>query len=286
MDSSEDEFESLSRRIEQRERQTRRWVWIWTLIPIVVAFLFLAYTVWQIAKAEGNLSRANAELEQATQRLATADSNLRELRTQIPAAQATVTAAEATQAKLQADLSKVQVVLATSTAALSRSQSDLATTTAELGQARVYASDTCKIEPEYLKNYMGNGFLEGQILLYALELQKDKVPWNEKGSSIEDGFDSPRFAMFVLHHVGKLSDQPLNTLPWSILQRIPDPMDGDIVHYEAGYTMFFYRNLGYEVSEDGYSFEPYDCVIGMTPLGIQALKVNFATIIEYLSLPR
>lgn len=282
MTSSEDQLESLSRKIEQRELHARRRVWLWTLVPVLVAGLFLAYTFWQIANAEGRLNRAEATLEQTTLKLATADTSLKESLTRIPAAQATITAAESTQAKLRTDLSKVQVALATSTAALSRSQSDLATTTAELGQARVFASDACEIHPEYLKNYMGNGSLEGQILLYALELQKDKVSWNDNGSSIEDGFDSPRFSMFVLHHVGKLLDQPIRTLPWKILQRTPDPMDGDIVHYEAGYTMFYYRYLGYDVQ----TLENLDCVVGMTPLGIQVLKVNFANIIEYLSLPR
>ncbi len=286
MTSSEDEFESLSRKIAQRERQTRRWVWLWTLVPIIVAGVFLAYTAWQIATAEGKLNQAEANLQQVTLKLATADTGLKDLTTLIPAAQATVTAARATQVQLQSDLSQAQAALAISTAELSRAQSDLATTTAELGQARIFASDACKINPEYLKNYMGNESLEGKILLYALELQNDKVPWNEKGSSLEEGFDSPRFAMFVLQHVGKLTDRPITTLPWTILSPAPDPVDGDIVRYDAGYTMFFYRNLGYDVSEDGLSFENWDCVIGMTPLGIQVLKVNFEDIIEYLELPR
>jgi hypothetical protein len=54
------------------------------------------------------------------------------------------------------------------------------------------------------------------------------------------------------------------------LPRRSKPLVGDVVFYQAGYTMFYYEYRG------GSPF-----VIGMTPLGVLALKPDFAPVISY-----
>ena len=55
METPEEQIESLARKIEQREKLTRRRAWLITLIPVIFAGLFLTYTIWQIAQAEQKL---------------------------------------------------------------------------------------------------------------------------------------------------------------------------------------------------------------------------------------
>ncbi len=273
MNSSEEQLEELARKIEQRQLITRRWVWLTTMIPIIFAVVFLVYTLWQINIAVQKRNQAVTALEQATLELATVEAK-------IPAAQATVTAAEATQVQLQVGLSQAQVALATSTAELANVQAALATSNADMLTARGFTPYACSISPERLKEH-AYGTRQADVLNYLFSLQQKNVAWNPHGFSIADGFDSPNFALFVLQNA---TEPPLvspdiqrDTLPWNIitLPSTTSPKDGDIIYYESGYTMFYY-NIG--VDPDPNTMQYYiPCVIGMTPLGIQVLKVDFAT---------
>ncbi len=95
------------------------------------------------------------------------------------------------------------------------------------------------------------------LLLSIHELQEAGVGW-DLSNTPERGFHSPGFAEYVLDRSFGLS--------LSDLERTENqhPRPGDVVVYDTGYTMFYFRD------RDGIEF-----VIGMTPVGIVALKYDF-----------
>jgi hypothetical protein len=106
---------------------------------------------------------------------------------------------------------------------------------------------------------------QSELLFHILEMRDQGVGWKLGGTSPEEGFDSPSFAAYVLeqHH--------LLNVPFSERYRLrelmtptPDPQVGDLIFYDTGYTMFFFKDAR------GNPF----CV-GMTPVGIVALEIEF-----------
>ncbi len=264
MNSSEEQLESLSRKIDERERRARRIAWLVTVIPIIFAGLLLAYTIRQI-------SIKQAELNQIEK-----DASV--LRTQATQAQAALAIA-------QTDISQANEVLATATAQLDTTTLQLATTTAKLGDAQLelnqvqaFAGFGCRINDEVLKEYLSNYTTQAQVFGYLQEKQYGDVPWNPSGFSETEGFDSPNFALYVLQKYNLISpDYQPGTLPWQILPTTSIPENGDIVFYESGYTMFYYK-LPVEYG----SSETRECVLGMTPLRVKSLDINFAKQLGFL----
>lgn len=119
---------------------------------------------------------------------------------------------------------------------------------------------------------------EARILETILNLRDRDVRWRLGGQNPEQGFDSPSFAMFILRELGKVEGliQPGESLlnaSRQLSQRLPQksqPEVGDIVIYPAGYYLFYFRD------ERNNPF-----VIGMTPMGITALKPDFANPVGY-----
>jgi hypothetical protein len=279
MDSSEEKIESLAQKIEQREKLARRRAWLVTLIPIVFAGLFLAYTIWQIAQAEQQLAKKTSEL-------ANVENEISAFRTQLPEAEATLGAVQVVAEELQSELSQSQADLSQSRSALATATAQLSETQKELDAARVFAQNNCPIDEMVLKEYTSDYTLQAQVLIYLFEAQRNKqIPWNPGGFSETDGFDSPNFALYVLQNA--ISGLPLvstdyqpGSLPWNILQSITTPHDGDIVYYQSGYTMFYY-----ELPVSYGSEEKMKCVIGMTPLGIISQQMGFAEDLGALRVP-
>lgn len=272
MDSPEQQLESLSQKIEERERLARRRAWLITLIPIIFAGLFLTYTIWQIAQAE-------LKLAQKTSELASVDNEIIFLRTQLPEAQATLGAVQQLTDELQSDLSQAQAGLATASAELTEKQN-------ELTGAGDLIRSACSINAEALKEYSSDYTPQAQVLLYLLETQFYKdIPWNPGGFSEADGFNSPDFALFVLQNAVSgypliSLDYPPGTLPWNILKVTTAPQNGDIAYYQSGYAMFYF-----ELPVSYGSSETMSCVIGMTPLGVIAQKLGFAQELGFLKVP-
>jgi len=273
MTSPEEQLESLSHKIEQRELQTRRRVWLLSFVPLVFAGLFLVYTVWIIAKAEGRL-------KQTTMQLATVDTKMGILNTKVPEAQATLAAVKTAKAQLQTDFSQAQ-------AALSQVQIDLATKTVELGlkeeimnRSQFFEGTAC-IDEMVLKEYASDYTLQAQMFIFLLNMQQWGIPWNPDGFSETEGFDSPNFALYALQKNNLISSNyKPGTLPWNILPAISWPENGDIVYYKSGYTMFYFElPISYNNSTTR------SCVIGMTPLGILVQKMEFAEWIGFLKVP-
>ena len=282
MDFSEEQLESLSRKIEERERLARRRAWLVTIIPIFLAGLLLAYTIWQISIKQNELN----QIERDTSAL----------RTHVPQAQNTLAAAltsqvevEATKAQVQAELFQAQVDLSQAQATLSQGQAVLATQIVEIGQkeeimnaGQSFQGNACPIAEEVIKEYASSNTPQAQMLLFLIEMQYRGIPWNPNGFSETDGFDSPNFAIFALQNnlVESSDSYKKGNLPWDFLPAMPWPQNGDIVYYKSGYTMFYFE---LPISYSNPKTRP--CVIGMTPLGILSQKMEFAEWIGFLKVP-
>lgn len=119
--------------------------------------------------------------------------------------------------------------------------------------------------------------LQAGLLLRIWDMKTRGVGWRLEGYSPDDGFDSPSFVTYLLETAGLLEDG--RTIRYDLatkLQRTDSLRVGDIILYEAGYAMFYFED------RDGAAF-----CIGMTPIGILTLKVNFGPpIIGYFNSSR
>jgi hypothetical protein len=251
MESPEEQLESLSRRIEERERLSRRRAWLLAGIPILFAALFLAYTVWQIAQAQTKLAATNDQLARVEKAYAG-------LQTKMPQAQTALAVA-------QAEIAQASDSLATATAQVGEAMS-------ELNRVQAFSEYACGIDATVLKEYSGSATLQSRVLLFLQESLYGNIPWNPGGFSEFDGFDSPNFALYVLQIHGLASPDILPGIrPWEFLPAASVPENGDIVYYESGYTMFYYK-----LPSQYEGTEMRECVIGMTPLRVKSLDVMFA----------
>lgn len=275
MDTPEEQIETLARNIERRELLARRRAWLLSLVPLIFAGLLLAYTVWQVAGAKLELAQTEAQLSTTSSQLDTVESNLTSLQSQLPTAQAALTQAGE-------ELAQSQVALTTARQDLDRSQAALATAQADLKEAQVFIQNACPINVDALKDYLSHETPQAWLLRYLLDHQAGaNVPWNPAGFSLEEGFDSPNFALFALQELDFLSREfGAGTRLWNVLPPTDQLADGDIVYYDSGYTMFYFN-----LPIDYYGSETRACVIGMTPLGIQSRMMNFAESPNFLKAP-
>src|SRR5262249_47300093 len=111
------------------------------------------------------------------------------------------------------------------------------------------------------------------LLEVILQLRERKVRWRLGGASVEEGFDSPSFAAFILVEEKALAGQPgdgdLLARSRQLAANLPkaeEPLrPGDLIFFPGGYALFWFLDQ---------NAQPF--VIGMTPLGIVALEPSFA----------
>ena len=100
--------------------------------------------------------------------------------------------------------------------------------------------------------------------IFAMRYQD--VRWELGGTSPEKGFDSPSFAAYLLIVKNEILDIDFKER-YRLRELLPgtdSPRPVDLIFYDIGYTMFYFRD------RSGVPF-----CIGMTPLGIVALEINF-----------
>jgi len=114
---------------------------------------------------------------------------------------------------------------------------------------------------------------QSELLNDILVMVERGVGWKLGGLSPGDGFDSPSFVAFLLEKHGLLGHYRAVDVRYrldEVIQSTSRPGMGDVVFYLYGYTMFYFK-----IPRE----EPF--VIGMTPLGIHALRLNFVNIIRF-----
>lgn len=97
-----------------------------------------------------------------------------------------------------------------------------------------------------------------------LLIDNNKVKWHLGGNSPEKGFDSPSFAAYMINKFSKTEVPSGDRYKLKeILPPTTQPKVGDIVFYEHGYAMFYFK----------YRNQPF--VVGMTPIGLTSLNLDF-----------
>lgn len=168
---------------------------------------------------------------------------------------------------------------------LHKTEEQLRATEEALREASNLRKYVVSVDFSILKYYDTHNPPVGRLLSDILFESKD-IKWKLNGKSPEEGFDSPGYAAYVLSRVRgvpgiNLSDIGNINVRQRLLEKLPPkPPDsplqaGDLIFYEGGFTMFYFVQ-----DEDSASFNKSDkkeFVIGMTPLGVIALKKDFAS---------
>ena len=250
-----DEF---NRRIERGHRNALLRTFLLSIAIVAAAALLLAVTLWEIGTATSRLADAN-------QRLAAAQSQLTLIGDQIGAANDAKAKAEAELQKSQAALDAANQQAQALNAQVADLTGQLEDTKKALAEALDLNKQIYKLDWSELKMmYMTNG--PAVEVLEVVNDLKDRTKWSMSNTP-DKGYNSPGFAALIL--------QKLNRLPTGGLASLPrdsnPPNVGDIVTYEGGYHMFYFRD-----------HEHRDFVVGMTPFGVEALNADFAKRVSVL----
>lgn len=284
----------LTENVEKRERTARRRAVVYSLIPVVLALSLLIVISIQIRNAALQLNQANSrlslaqtELQQSSKQFAVVQNELQQVRDQLSTSQKELKDSQDRLNQTNEELSRSQLEVDKLQNKVDQLNKELNEITNQLK----YATDFKKYEfsgnlPLTIKQ-LCTDYNAQCALLIDIAFKKGDIGWKLNGTSPNEGFDSPGFAAYMLN---EYRDQAFIL---SIMPPIPSnptqddlqkllgleidlqpPGIGDMVYYEAGYTMFYFKD------EQG---EPY--VIGMTPLGILALKADFARNHGYSHIP-
>lgn len=284
----EQTIQSLMEAAEQRERQSRQRAFLYASVPIVLAIALVAFTALQIQRlgrvqselsaTENKLEMTNTQLIQSEQQIAQSEGVLDELKTDLGQTQRDYQKAvddlEATRKELEQanrDLDETRRKAEALQERVDELEKELQDLTVQLHEATTFKRFEVSIEPEAGKEvylFMSGDQLE--LFYKLLDLQYSTVRFNPTGSSFEQGFNSPNFAVSMLDSYGLLPrGYDFSQRPWQQLPHTRFPDNGDLVYYESGYTMFYFA-------------VPEEFVIGMTPVGILTLRPDFAPILGYL----
>jgi hypothetical protein len=245
-------LEGLVDQVEARERSARRRTLVFTLVPIIVATILLAYISSKVREYNQELDKLRAELEATEDQLAAADKKLR-----------------VTEEKL-----------ATTEKKLSATQKKLAQAEQQLKATTSLAQHTHPVRWQDIKG-AANTLPDGArtTLFDVLFASENQFRWKLGGRSPSEGFDSPGFAYYMLTdglQAGTSLVDPIKPEASARehlcgkLPRAAKPRPGDLACYLGGYTMFYFHDS---------KGEPF--VIGMTPKGVVALDPDFAGSPDY-----
>ena len=271
MNTREPGYEELLGRLEQRERAGRRTALVWTLVPALLALAFLGYSGWQLTTA----SEQVATLEEQAATLEEQATALRAERTQL-AAQADDLRAQSQELHREAEARGQHI---------ERLETEIGDLHRQLGEAEQRLQQTLDLDRFRhpvdfvdLKVIFSRHPKEARRLEMIMSLRERGVRWRLGGQTIDEGFDSPGFAAFVLQESGLPSGFdwdahgliPASRELYALLRATDGPRVGDLVFYPAGYALFYF------LDQDNKPF-----VIGMTPQGIVALNPDFSEPVGY-----
>ena len=95
-------------------------------------------------------------------------------------------------------------------------------------------------------------------------IDANEIKWHLGGNSPEQGFDSPSFATYLINKFSTVNIAASER--YNLKETLPsttNPKVGDVVFYEYGYAMIYFRHKG----------QPF--VVGMTPIGLASLTLEF-----------
>jgi hypothetical protein len=275
--------------LEARYSRRERWVLVRTAllsaVPVVMGIVLLWWTLNEVRVAQSNLAVAKEQLAETETVLVATREDLGNTGSQLEAVRRQLTGTEAELEATRAELGTARSELGEAKEQLSRAKETLDKTETELFETRRQLEVALRTSASYRENLYDLDWTElkmiasssetYKILTYVNDLRQADVGWSARGTRPEEGFNSPTFAAYILQQVdperfppGKPAATVLGGLERvAIGARRP----GDIVVYDSGYHMFYFRD------RDGVDF-----VVGMTPDGIAALKMAFGPTIRYV----
>lgn len=251
------ELPAMLERIERREQAARRRTVLYSLAPVALTVVLLGYTASSVRTAKQQVDGLKNESTTYTTQIDTLKKGAESYKTQSQSLQTDLENYKNQVADLQSQLAETQKALSEA-ANLSRVVRPI-----DYGNAK-----------ELANRFPGSE----SLLLGLLELRQRRIKWKVGGQSLQEGFDSPSFAMYTLRQKRITGSEPRPgetqaDASRDLYNRLPptnQPRTGDLVFYPAGYAMFYFDDR-----QDG----PF--VVGMTPFGVAALKSDFAKPIGY-----
>ena len=261
-------LEHLSERIEQGQRKAVIRTIVLSILTVAVAALFLVFTLREIEDARQQLSTVNSQIatanaakESAQAAFKTAQDALKSAQDALKSAEARATTLAQQVSALDAKLNDAQKSLADSQRALADSQKALADSKKALAEALDLGKYVYKLNWGETK-MMFVEFGSAAPILEVVTNLKGRVRWGMSNTQA-GGYNSPGFATLVMQQLHKL---PVNGNLDSLPHDNGTPNVGDIVVYDSGYHMFYFRD------HDRREF-----VLGMTPFGVTALNYEFGS---------
>lgn len=161
---------------------------------------------------------------------------------------------------LRAEIATQSAALQDVTAKLQATQQALATAEKSVAEASNFVKHVHSLDWRNEKLLASRYPHTGRLLEVLGQVQQQNPHFGVQNNP-SGGFTSPGLADYVLARAAG-PDVKYDTLPL----RNGAPQPGDVIRYDAGYTMFFFQDVPPNAT-------PF--VVGMTPIGIAALDPNF-----------
>jgi hypothetical protein len=251
-----DQLPVLLERIERREKSARGRAILYALLPVAFTVVLLGYTASSVRNAQKQVDDLKAEATTYTTQIDTLKKNAESYKNQSQSLQGDTENYKTQVTELQAQLAETQKTLSEAVN-LSRGLR-----TIDYANAKELAS-----------RFPGSESLVQDLL----DLRQRRLKWKAGGQTLQEGLDSPSFAMYFLRQkrvpgIELRPGESLSEASRNLYDKLPSttqPRTGDLVFYPAGYAMFYFAD------PQG----PF--VLGMTPFGITALKSDFAKPVGY-----
>jgi len=238
-------FEQLSKRIEQGQRKALVRTFVLAFATVAIAAIFLVFTLNKLEDAHQQLTKVTNQVAATSALHFAAQRDLEKAQRDLKAAQDALKSEADRAAALQNQVTALQA--------------QLATLMKQLAEALDLGKHVYKLEWGGLKE-MATTIGAAVNVLDVIEQLKSQVHWGMSNTPA-GGYNSPGFAKLVLQRLNKLpADGNLDSLP----HNPGAPVVGDIVVYEGGYHLFYFKDHAQK-----------EFVIGMTPFGVLSLNYDF-----------
>jgi len=252
-----DQLPVLLDRIARREKSALTRGVLFSLLPVTLTVVLLGYAQSSVRNAEKQVVALKAEAATYNTQIDTLKKNTESYKNQSQSLQGDTANYKSQVTELQAQLADTQKALSEAVS-LSRSLRPIDNANAK----------------ELASHFPGSE----SLLQDLLDLRQRRIKWKPGGQSVQEGFDSPSFALYVLKQkrasgIELRTGESLSEASHSLYEKLTpttQPKTGDLAFYSAGYAMFYFTD-----PREG-SF-----VLGMTPVGITALKSDFAKPVGY-----
>ena len=212
------QLDEILKRAEEREAKIRRRTILYTLIPVLVGLIFLAYSSYKIYTGTKEVERLDS------------------LTTQYKSKLAQLIYVEKHHQQI---VDSLKIVIDTLKINLDSAQKKLEAST-DMGQYihPVDMTDVKSVSSSYPE--------AGRILERILNLRNNGVTWKLGGTNPNTGFDSPSFAIYILKELNLIDDisrgnEKLVTASQRLMNRLTRTNNaevGDLYFYPSGYVLF------------------------------------------------